>query len=181
MQAVEAAKHRHLTPQMEKRLRAGEISVEPAGEMNPRRVPSGLIHDWIGLAFIPSARIDDVISVVRNYAAYGDVYKPSVLSATLGRRNGDRDQFSVTFRIGAYLKKTAIECEYESSYSRVNEATWYSDSRMVETREIDDYKRGEPGGNCPSIKATVHLWRLNRITWYEQRDGGVCLDSQPSH
>jgi hypothetical protein len=37
------------------RVREGEIVVWPAGETNPKRVPSGLIHDWIGAALIPYA------------------------------------------------------------------------------------------------------------------------------
>ena len=42
------------------RVRAGKILVSPVGEKNPKPVPSGLIHDWIGAAFIPNARLSDV-------------------------------------------------------------------------------------------------------------------------
>ena len=41
-------------------VRAGKILVSPVGEKNPKPVPSGLIHDWIGAAFIPDARLSDV-------------------------------------------------------------------------------------------------------------------------
>src|SRR5205085_10646041 len=34
------------------RVRAGEIVVSPVGPQNPKRVPSGLIHDWVGAVFI---------------------------------------------------------------------------------------------------------------------------------
>src|SRR5690242_19333361 len=40
-------------------VRNGEISVSPVGLQNPRRVPSGLIHDWIGAVFIPNVSIKD--------------------------------------------------------------------------------------------------------------------------
>src|ERR1700675_1227971 len=39
------------------RVRAGEVLVSPASEQNPRRVPSGLIHDWIGAVFIPNVTL----------------------------------------------------------------------------------------------------------------------------
>ena len=64
------------------RMRAGEILVWQAHETNPQQVPSGLIHDWIGAAFIPNARIVDVLSVVRDYRRYNEVYKPGVLDAS---------------------------------------------------------------------------------------------------
>ncbi len=35
------------------RVREGEILVDSIGDHNPKPVPSGLIHDWIGAAFHP--------------------------------------------------------------------------------------------------------------------------------
>jgi hypothetical protein len=59
-------------------LRSGEIIVSPFGPQNPKRVPSGLIHDWIGTAFIPHAKLIDVLQVVRHYGRYKEMYQPSV-------------------------------------------------------------------------------------------------------
>lgn len=39
------------------RVRAGEVVVSPVGTQNPKRLPSGLIHDWIGAAFIADATL----------------------------------------------------------------------------------------------------------------------------
>ena len=50
------------------RVRAGNILVSPVGQHNPKPVPSGLIHDWIGAAFIPDATLEDVLSVARDYS-----------------------------------------------------------------------------------------------------------------
>lgn len=51
------------------RVRAGEILVLSVGQKNPKPVPSGLIHDWIGAAFIPTPGLEacclrSVITVV---------------------------------------------------------------------------------------------------------------------
>lgn len=40
------------------RVRNGEIIVAPLGH-TPHAVPSGLIHHWIGAAFIQGARLDE--------------------------------------------------------------------------------------------------------------------------
>src|SRR5579864_7903049 len=60
------------TAERRARVRAGEIVVFPATQQTPHRVPSGLIHDWIGGAFIPDVTLDDVLGVVRDYSHYKD-------------------------------------------------------------------------------------------------------------
>ena len=42
-------------------LRSGKILVAPAGPNIPRRVPYGLVHDWIVTVFIPNATITQVL------------------------------------------------------------------------------------------------------------------------
>src|SRR5271157_3806498 len=63
------------------RIRAGEILISPVGRQIPKPVPSGLIHDWIGAAFIPDARLEDVVSAVRDYGDYKEFYKPTVVDS----------------------------------------------------------------------------------------------------
>src|SRR5208283_1007980 len=66
-------------PDRIEQVRAGEILVSSVGQKNPKPVPSGLIHDWIGAAFIPNARLTDVLSAVRDYSRYTEFYKPTVV------------------------------------------------------------------------------------------------------
>lgn len=61
-----------------RRVRAGEVLVSPVGDHSPLRAPKGLIHDWIGAALIPSARLEDIFAVVRDYNRYREFYKPLV-------------------------------------------------------------------------------------------------------
>jgi hypothetical protein len=63
------------------RVRSGEILVSLAGPHIPKRVPSGLIHDLIGAAFIPNATINEVMSVCRDYGRYKDLYRPMVIDS----------------------------------------------------------------------------------------------------
>jgi hypothetical protein len=53
-------------------------------------VPSGLIHDWVGTAFIPNATLDDVLRVSRDYTHYKDIYKPVVIESSAARSSGAR-------------------------------------------------------------------------------------------
>ena len=68
-------------PDRMQRVRAGDILVWSVGQHNPKPVPSGLIHDWIGAAFIPGARLEDVLSTARDYSHYKEFYKPTVVDS----------------------------------------------------------------------------------------------------
>jgi hypothetical protein len=57
------------------RVRAGKILVSPTGPHIPKPVPTGLIHDWIGAAFFPNTKLNDVLAVVRDYDRYKDFTK----------------------------------------------------------------------------------------------------------
>jgi hypothetical protein len=159
------------------RMRAGEIIVWPAAETSPRRVPSGLIHDWIGAAFIPNARIEDVIAVARDYSRYKDVYKPGVISARLLRQNGDEDKFSMLLRNPSFFTKTALEGEFASTYTRLDDTRWYSMTQVVRLQEIEDY--GQPGEHkLPPDSGHGYIWRLTSLSQMEERDGGVYVEEE---
>ncbi len=52
-------------PDKSAKLRAGEIIVWPASHEVPLKVDSGLIHDWIGAAFIPDTTLREILAVLR--------------------------------------------------------------------------------------------------------------------
>ncbi len=159
------------------RVRGGEIVVWPAGESSPKRAPSGLIHDWIGAAFIPGVRIDDVLSLVRNYARYKEVYKPGVLDARLLRQAGGEDRFSMLVRNGSFFTKTALDGEYHSSYVQLDQKRWYSYSCATRMQEIENY--GQPGEHrLPPDEGHGYVWRMCSLSQLEARDGGVYVDEE---
>src|SRR5258708_5373334 len=68
------------------RIRGGAVVVHPMAAHTPQRVPSGLIHHWVGAVFIPHTRIEDVFGVTRDYERYQERYRPAVVgSAALSR------------------------------------------------------------------------------------------------
>ncbi len=159
-------------PERAARVRAGEIVVAPAGETNPTRVPSGLIYDWMGAAFMPQTHVGSLLSVVRNYGRYKELYKPDLLDAKLLRQTGLRDEFELVLRNVSFFKKTAVDGVYESSYFRVDAARWYSITNTTRVQEIDDYG-GSHEHKLPEGKGNGYIWRLCKITRFEERDGGV--------
>lgn len=156
-------------------LRAGEIIVSPVGPQNPKRVPSGLIHDWVGAVFIAHVKLDDVLGVVRDYARYREVYQPSVISSRAIATGEEKDRFSLLLRNKSFFLKTALDTDYESCEVHLDDRRVYSVSRTTRIQEMEEY--GTPA------QRTLHegegsgiIWRLFAITRYVERDGGVYVE-----
>lgn len=69
----------------------------PVGDHIPKRVPSGLIHDWLGAGFVPNARIPDILKVVRDYDHYAEVDQPGVIASKLNSTDGLNDSLFLHF------------------------------------------------------------------------------------
>lgn len=82
-------------PERLQRVHNGEILVSSVGKENPKPVDSGLIHDWLGAAFLPDTTIEDVLSAVRDYGNYKEYYKPTVVDSTLLNRDGPCESYSM--------------------------------------------------------------------------------------
>jgi len=154
------------------RVRASKILISSVGQQNPKPVPSGLIHDWIGAAFIPDARLEDVLSVVRDYGHYKDFYKPTVVdSRSLGTVGGG-DKYSMLVVNKEAVTELALDTEYEVRYLQLDERHWYSIAYTTRVQEIRHY--GKPGEQeLPPNQGSGYIWRLYSLARFEERDGGV--------
>jgi len=157
------------------RLRAGKIVVSPADSRVPRPVPSGLIHDWIGAAFLPHTTLATVLTVIRDYPRYKDFYSPSVVDSRFGAREGSQDRFSLVLLNESVLSKVALDSDYRSSFTRLDDHHWYSVSEATRVQEIENY--GSPIQRLRPVDAgTGFIWRMFSVTRFEERDGGVYIE-----
>jgi len=165
----------HENQNREQEVRNGQIFAGPADAHMPRRAPSGLIHHWIGAAFIPDTRVDDVIGTVREYDRYKDFYPPVVLSSKALHRSATEDRFLVQMMNKSVLSKIALEMECRSTYFDVDPHRRYSISESTRIQEIEDY--GQPSERkLPPDEGGGYIWRLYSVTRFEERDGGVYLE-----
>jgi hypothetical protein len=157
------------------KVRAGEIVVSAAGPQIPKKVPSGLIHDWVGAVFIPDVSINDAQQVLRDYARYKDLYRPSVIDSKAIALGDKNDRFSMRLLNRSILLKTAFDAEYESSTVRVDDRCAYTIARTTRVQEIDDY-----GSSSERVLGAGEghgfIWSLFAITRLMQRDGGVYVE-----
>jgi len=162
-------------PERLRRVREGEILVSSVGEQNPKPVDSGLIHDWMGAAFLADASIEDVLSAVRDYGNYKEYYKPTVVDSKLLSRDGPCEKYSIRVVNKEAVAETALDMEYETCYSRIDDRRWYSVTRTTRVQEIRHYRRPNEQ-ELPPDHGTGFIWRLYSVARYEQRDGGTYVE-----
>lgn len=157
------------------RVRGGEILVVPVGEQNPKHVRDGLVHHWMGAAFISNARIEDVLRVIRDYGRYKEFYKPSVIDSKRLGQLGAQDKFSMRMLNNTVLATIALDSEYESSFVPVDERRWYAIASTTRVQEIQDF--GQPGEReLPPDQGHGYISRLYSLFRLEERDGGVYVE-----
>jgi hypothetical protein len=146
--------------------------IGPAGKHIPQKVSNGLIHDWIGAGFIPNARIEDILRVVRDYDSYNRIYRPGVIDSLSRGHEGEKDLFFLRLANRSVVSKTALDAECEARYIRVDDHRWYGYSNTIRINELAHF------GTPQQVKlsedmGTGLIWRLSSITRLEERDGGV--------
>jgi hypothetical protein len=157
------------------KLRRGEIIVSQIGPHVPLKIHSGLIHDWIGAAFIPNSTLGDILPVIRDYDHYKDFYHPNVIDSKQIRSTELEDEFSMVLMNKSVVTKIALDSEYRSSFTRLDDHRWYSISETTRIQEIADFDTPSQH-TLAENHGTGLIWRLRSITRFEERDGGVYIE-----
>jgi hypothetical protein len=143
-----------------------------ASSIQSRKVPSGLIHDWLGVGFVRNVKIEDIVRVLRDYDRYKEIYRPGVIDSMSRGTEGLKDLFSMRLANRSVVAKTALDTDCEASYIRVDDRHWYGFSNTTRIQEVDKF--GTPKERTlPVDQGAGLIWRLSSITRLEERDGGV--------
>jgi hypothetical protein len=160
-----------------RRVRGGEVVVEPVDSGSPSTVPRGLIHDWIGAVFVRKAQLDDVMGVLDDYERYKDIYRPMVVKARVLEQTHDHEKVTLLMLQKAYSVTAAVETDNEIHIARLDADRAYSLSTSVRVQEIADY--GQPSEHAlPVDHGPGYVWRTFTVTRAEQRDDGVYVEME---
>jgi len=157
------------------RLRRGEIAVAPLVGRGTLNVPDGLIHHWIGAAFLPNASIGNVLAVVHNYDRYSQIYKPVVTASRALRMDGSNQDFSMIWQRHVVFVTAAIQGEYHAHETMLDSRRGYSVIDAMRIQQIEDYRQRAEHLLAPDT-GDGYIWRIHTVARYEERDGGVYLE-----
>jgi hypothetical protein len=161
------------------RLTPGELLIERLRTHDGGKeidVPDGLIHHWVGVAFVPGATVDRAVALLQDYDRHADIYKPNVArSKTLSR---DGDVFRVYLRF--FMKKViavVVNSEHDARFFRPARDRAHSriySTRIAEVESPDTSReREKPVGNDSG-----YLWRLYSYWRFLERDGGTYVQCE---
>lgn len=160
-----------------RRVLAGQTVIAPAIGDGFKNVPQGLIHHWIGAVFIPNATIRQLLTVMHQYDRYKDFYQPFVADSRLCSAASSNQEFSMIFQYRFMFGSLVVESRYLSRDFPVDEQRHYSIANTVRVQEIDAYGTAAERRLPPGTGAGF-VWSLHSISRYEQRDGGVYLETE---
>jgi len=160
-------------------LRRGEVFVtQLATTMGGHRipVPGGMIHHWVGVAFIPQMDLAGAVRVAQDYGHRTEVYKPDVIASKLLWHQGN--DYKIFLRL--YQKKfttVVLNTEYEIHWTALDSDRAYSIAYSTKIAEVKD--ANDPGGpEVPVGNDHGYLWRLYSYWRFEQKDGGVYMQCE---
>jgi hypothetical protein len=161
-------------------LRKGGVPIEPlrTPDANGREIeiPDGLVHHWVGAVFVPGVSLQQAIGLVQDYDAHQNTYAPAVMRSKLVRRTGD--EFEVFLRFFKKKVLTVIlNTTHVARYWQVDAFRVYARSNMTKAAEVADSDHPD-GPEKPPGEDHGFLWRLFSEWRFEQRDGGVYIESE---
>lgn len=156
-----------------RRLRSGDVLVESLGGSS---IPHGLIHDWVGTAFLPGATLAETLARVQDYDHLARYFRPEVISSRLLAHAGDEYRMSMRLRRHQVVT-VVLDTDYDVRYGQVDAAHWFSQSRSTRIREIAD--AGTPGEHAlPPADEHGFLWQLNSYWRFVQAADGVYIQCE---
>jgi hypothetical protein len=164
------------SPDRARRVRQGEVVAEPFTGKPDIGVAGGLLHDWIGVVFIPGATVDYTIARLEDYNGHKDIFRPEVIdSRTLSHTGND---YLVYLRLVKKKVVTVVlNTEFEVHYTQVDKTRWRSVSRSRKVAEVE--RAGKPDEReLPPGTGEGFLWKLNSYWRFVERDGGTWVECE---
>ena len=164
------------SPDRVRRVRQGEVVAEPFTGKPDIAVAGGLVHDWIGVVFIPGATVDYTIVRLEDYNGHKDIFKPEVIdSRTLSHTGND---YLVYLRLVKKKVVTVVlNTEFEVHYTQVDKTRWRSVSKSRKVAEVE--RAGKPDEReLPPGTGEGFLWKLNSYWRFVERDGGTWVECE---
>ena len=142
---------------------------------DPRKVPQGMIHHWVGAMFIPNTTLDQAMGVLTNYESYSEVYKQLLKHCSVLERNGDDIQLRAVAVQKVMSVTAAVATENQIHILRLDSKRAYITSSATRIQEIANY--GQTNEHTfPEDRRPGYVWRAVVHERLEERDGGVYVE-----
>jgi hypothetical protein len=160
-------------------LKRGEVKMQ---KLETRRkgekihCPGGMIHHWVGVAYIPGAKLRDVVRVLQDYDHHAQYYAPDVEQSKIESHDGNHFLVFLRFRRHKVIT-VVLNTEHEVRYFIDSDTLEHSRSSAIRIAEVENAGKATEREKPPGDDGG-YLWRME--TWWrmEEREGGVYVQSE---
>jgi hypothetical protein len=142
---------------------------------DPRKVPQGMIHHWIGVIFLPNSTLDQALAVLTNYGDYSEVYKQLLKSTSVLERDGDNVELKAVAVQKVMSVTAAVSTDNQIHIVRPDSKRAYITSSATSVQEIANYGQANEHP-FPENRRPGYVWRAVVHERVEERDGGVYVE-----
>ena len=160
-------------------LKRGEVKMQKLETRDGGRsipCPSGIIHHWTGVVFIPGAKLEDVLSMLEDYDKHAVYFAPDVERSKIESHDGDHFRVFLRFRRHKVIT-VVLDTVHEVQYFHDAPGRAHSRSSAMRIAEVENAGRSDEREKPPGDDGGF-LWRME--TWWrmQESDGGVYVQSE---
>jgi len=160
-------------------LKRGEVKMKKLETLDAGGAiacPGGIIHHWVGVVFVPGAKLDNVLGMLRDYDQHWVYFGPDVEQSKIESRNGEHFRVFLRFRRHKVIT-VVLDTEHEINYYLDGPERAHSRSSAVRIAEVENPGKRDEREKPPGQDGGF-LWRME--TWWrmEERDSGVYVESE---
>jgi hypothetical protein len=138
--------------------------------------PAGIMHHWVGVVFIPGAKLDDVLGMLEDYDKHYIYFGPDVERSKIESRDGDHFRVFLRFRRHKVIT-VVLNTEHDIHYFRDGQGKAHSRSSAVRIAEVENAGKKDEREKPPGEDGGF-LWGMETWWRFEERDGGVYVQSE---
>jgi hypothetical protein len=161
---------------IDEQLLQGKVEIQRLESLEEGRtipIPSGMIHHWAGVIFVPNATLPQVRSILEDYDELEKYFKPDIRQSKLLERNGNASK--------AYLqlyKKSMVTVLLNANFDNTDTqvSNTRAQTRSYSSRIAEVVNQGKPDEHeLPVGIDHGYMWRLYIYWRMEEKRGGVYL------
>lgn len=160
-------------------MRQGHVALERMHTRDAGKeidVPDGMIHHWLGTAFLPGVKLEKATAVLLDYDNHHVTYKPDVARSRLLARNGNEYKMYLRF-IKKKIITVVMDTEHEVHFMPLDPARATVLAHSTRINEVENAgkpnERQLPVGNDGGF-----MWRLYTYWRFLERDGGTYIQCE---
>lgn len=155
-----------------KRVLDGELTIDSLLGTKGRSVPGGLIHDWVGTAFIPSKTPAEVISQLRDYEHHAGLFPEVVRGKILANADDNLKVFLRLRKKNVLTVNLNTEYNVQLKHAGGDQMLWSHSTKIAEINDADTPNEKE----LPVGEDHGFLWRINAYWIAHPVDGGTIVE-----